>query len=77
MQTVNNLEDKEAASAIKKFFWKDLTGRGFSNTLTLEDLLEIDDESDDDDESLHEWAEYAEQGDEWEDSTMQIICIEA
>jgi hypothetical protein len=62
---------------LKQFFWKDKTGRGFSNTLTLEDVLNLEDEQDYSDNFLHEWAENAEEGDEWEDRTMKFTCIES
>jgi len=60
----------------KKFFWKDKTGRGITNTLMLKDVLNLENEQDYNDNFLHEWAENAEVGDEWEDRTMKFTCIE-
>jgi hypothetical protein len=62
--------------AQKTFFWKDKTGRGFSNTLTEEDLLQMDDDQDWNDESLHQFAVNAEIGDKWETSASEIICTD-
>ena len=40
----------------KAFLWTDKSGRGFSNTLTLESILNLDDEQDYGGNALHEWA---------------------
>jgi len=61
---------------MKKFIWKDKSGRGFSNTLTTTDLLQMDDEQDWNDELLHEFATEAQPGDTWEDQTKIFTCIE-
>lgn len=62
---------------MKKFFIKDKTGRGETCIRTLEALLTSwEDEIDDYDQPLHEWAEEASVGDEWEDRTTAISCIE-
>ena len=70
------INNGNAPSKTKKFFWKDKTGRGITNTLLLEDVLGLEDEQDYNDNFLHEWAENAELGDEWEDRTMKFTCIE-
>ena len=59
---------------MKEFFWKDKSGRGFSNTLTLEDLQSIEEQNWDGDE-LADWANEAEQGDEFVNATSKYICI--
>lgn len=60
----------------KYFMWKDKTGRGFvNNKLELQDILSGEDEENWNGDSLKEWAEFAEVGDEWENSTDQYICI--
>lgn len=59
---------------MKEFFWKDKTGRGFTNTLTTDDLLEMEDEQDWNDESLHQFAVNADDGDKWETNASEIIC---
>lgn len=61
---------------MKQFFWKDKTGRGFSNTLTLEDLMDMDETNWDGDE-IAEWAEEAEEGDEFENATDKYICTKS
>jgi len=38
---------------MKKLFWKDKTGRGFSNMLTFEDILNLENEEDWNGELLH------------------------
>lgn len=48
------------------FFYKDKSGRDFTATLTLTDILEMPDEENNDGEeesTLHVWAEIAEIGD--------------
>lgn len=59
----------------KSFIWKDKSGRGFTSKMTLDSILEEDDKSDWFDNMLHEWAEDAEEGDEWEDRTEKYTCI--
>ena len=61
---------------MRRFFWKDKTGRGFTNILTMEDLLEIENDSDWNDEELHDFAELAEIGDRWENREHEITLIE-
>ena len=69
----NNLNNLE----MKKFFWKDKSGRGFTNTLTANDLLEMENEQDWNDEDLHQFAVNAEPGDKWEDAANEYTCIES
>ena len=59
---------------MKKFLFTDKTGRGITSTQTLANILTWENEESWDGEELHEWAEDAEQGDEWENTTMKIIC---
>lgn len=60
---------------MKKFFWKDKSGRGFtSNSITDADLKKWEDLESWDGTPLHEFAEGAEEGDIWEDNSDQIIC---
>jgi len=61
---------------MKKLFWKDKTGRGFSNMLTIEDLLGLDNEEDWNGELLYEWVYECEPGDRWENRVSEITCIE-
>ena len=61
---------------MKTFFWKDKSGRGFTNNnMTVEDLKNLENEEDWNGNELHEWAEDAEEGDEWEDSSDIFTCI--
>lgn len=60
----------------RKFFWKDKTGRGFTNTLTSDDVLKMEDCEDWNGESLHEFVSEAEVGDKWESRESEFICIE-
>jgi len=59
----------------KTFQWKDKTGRGFKNKLTLQQINDNGDEFSWDGESLHEWAELAEEGDVWEDAENKYTCL--
>lgn len=60
---------------MKKLFWKDKTGRGFSNMLTFEDILDLENEEDWNGELLHEWVEECEPGDRWDFSEQNHkIC---
>ena len=59
----------------KTFLWKDKTGRGVKNKMTLNEILELENEQDYNDNDLHEWAENAEAGDEWEDRVMKFVCL--
>jgi hypothetical protein len=60
----------------KKFFYKDKSGRGFTNTFALEGLKKaFKGERSWDDESVASWAKRAEYGDKWENAATEIICI--
>lgn len=61
---------------MKKFFYKDKSGRGFTNTLTQSDLLQMDNEADWNDTLLHDFATDAEPGETWEDNATIFTCIE-
>lgn len=70
----------------KKFFWKDLTGRGYTNNdMSLEQVLDIaievdsdlDEEEIDDGEGLGYWAHHAEEGDEWSNAEHKFTCIQS
>lgn len=43
--------------------------------MTLDLVLEEEDREDWSDNLLHEWAEDAEEGDEWEDRTEKFTCL--
>ncbi len=60
---------------MKQFFWKDKSGRGYSNTFTLADVMKQDNETNWDGDELHEWAANAEIGDEWENSSDKYVRI--
>ena len=60
---------------MKKFFFKDKTGRGITGEFSLAEIYTWDDEMDDSDNQLHDWATFADVGDEWEMRTMKLICI--
>lgn len=61
----------------KIFFWKDLSGRGFSNQWTLAQLKKaMAGERSDDGQAASTWAKEAEVGDEWSNAANQITCIE-
>jgi len=62
---------------MKKLFWKDKTGRGFSNMLTFDDILNLENEEDWNGELLHEWVEECEPGDRWENRESEITCVES
>ena len=60
----------------KIFAWQDKTGRGETSKLSLTNILEEEDREDWFDNMLHEWATEAYIGDEWEDTTEKLVCIE-
>ena len=60
---------------MKKFFWEDKTGRGFTSRLNLKDLLAMENEEDWNSNELHDWAENAEEGDIWENAESEFTCI--
>jgi hypothetical protein len=51
------------------------TGRGFSISLTPEDILVLENEEDWSGELLHEWVESCETGDRWENRVSEITCV--
>lgn len=61
----------------REFLVKDKSGRGFNTTVELEQLLDgWEDEEDDYDNMLHEWAsESSDVGDEWEVYNLKVIRI--
>mgnify|MGYP003405629814 CR=1 FL=1 len=60
---------------MKYFKWKDKSGRGeTASKVTLTNVLKSEDETNWDGDSLHEWAENAEPGDEWESRTEKYTC---
>lgn len=62
---------------IKKFFWKDLSGRGAHSNLTLEQLVQINhDDPGHDGILMADWAKTAEEGDTWNSNAVQVTCIE-
>lgn len=61
----------------KYFIWKDKSGRGYvNNSMELSTILENENEENWDGDDLHEWAENAEVGDEWENATDYYMCIQ-
>lgn len=62
----------------RKFFWKDKSGRGFSNTLDGAHFLDHFDTTEDDwnGKNLLEFIESAEEGDVWETRSQTITRIE-
>lgn len=62
---------------MQKFLWKDKTGRGFTNNnIQTKDILEWEDEEGYIGGDLHEFAKFAEEGDEWENREFKLVCIE-
>ncbi len=68
-------------SKTKKFFWKDKSGRDFSNTLTEKELIkaftnkEGEDDTSDDGETITEWLENADEGDVWQNAANHVTRI--
>lgn len=59
----------------KIFFWKDKSGRGFTGSIELADMGESDNEEFSyDGDPLYDWAQEAEEGDEWENATDSYVC---
>lgn len=61
----------------KVFFWKDLSGRDFNSTFTLEDAnneeaYNDEDDTSDDGQTIREWAQAAEVGDVWRNNANEI-----
>lgn len=67
----------DLAAPKKSFMWKDKSGRGFKNTFTLVEIMQCTDEQSWDGISLQEWANEAEEGDEWENATNKYICTKS
>lgn len=59
----------------KKFFWKDKSGRGFTQTFSLNAIRAGGNERSWDDEPLKKWAREAEVGDVWENATDHYTRI--
>ncbi len=61
---------------MQTFLWKDKTGRGFINSdIKADDILEWENEEGYIGGELHEFAETAEEGDEWESREYKLVCI--
>ena len=61
---------------MKKFFWKDKSGRGFTNTFTLDGLKKaLKGERSWDDEAISKWAKDAEEGAKWENAANEVTCV--
>lgn len=58
------------------FRFKDKTGRDYSGTCELDSILKSEDEFSYDDQSLHEWAKEAEDGDVWDSPSTIYEAIE-
>jgi hypothetical protein len=65
---------------MKKYFWKDKTGRDFTNTFSATALIGAFSEEEDtnwDGETIGEWLEMEpEVGDVWENETSKVTRIE-
>jgi hypothetical protein len=59
----------------KIFSWQDKSGRGETSIISLSNILDEKNREDWFDNLLHEWADEAYLGDEWEDTTEKYICI--
>jgi hypothetical protein len=64
---------------MKMFLWKDKSGRGFRERITLDAIVSAAETEPPTlswhDEELGEWAKEAEEGDKWEDDTNIYTCI--
>lgn len=61
---------------MKQFFWKDKSGRGISNTFTLEEVKKLfKDNTNYDGDAIDDWADNANEGDVWENASEKVICI--
>jgi hypothetical protein len=61
---------------MKQFFWKDKSGRGITNTFTLDDVKNaFKDDTNDDGETINDWADNAKEGDVWQNSSDKVTCI--
>lgn len=61
---------------MKKFLYKDKTGRGYNAIFTDVELYTWENEQDWYGEWLHEYIEEAEEGDKWENHASEIICFD-
>lgn len=62
---------------MKKFFVKDLSGRGYTCTPTADELRAgWENEPDSDDTLLYDYIDQAETGDEWETHNLKITRVE-
>src|SRR3990172_9399688 len=58
--------DGNKRDIMKIFFWRTFDGTSYTDgAISLKDILKMEDAKCDDGETLHEWATYAEFGDEW------------
>ena len=64
---------------MKKFLLVDLTGRGYTCEYEEDELPKLEKyltgEVEENEESVTDWAEFAESGEEYIDRTFKIICI--
>lgn len=65
----------------KLFFWKDKSGRGGANYVTLTDIEQWQQSAEEtkvnyDDERVVPWARNAEVGDEWENASDHFTCTD-
>jgi hypothetical protein len=62
----------------KTFLIVDKTGRGFKrNNIVYSELLTWEDEEGYEEQTLQNWAEEAEEGEEWESNSIKIICTKS
>lgn len=59
----------------KQFFWKDKTGRGYTNTFAWENLKDDEDTTNWDGKSLSDWCREAETGEEFENAEEKYTRI--
>lgn len=59
----------------KIFLFKDKSGRGCTSKVSKKTLLAMDDEEDLFDTLLHDFAENAEEGDEWENRAFKLTRL--
>lgn len=60
----------------KIFIWKDKSGRGGNSKISLEAIMEGEKEYSYGGDDIHVWASEADEGDEWENNAIKLICIE-
>lgn len=58
-----------------EFFYQDLSGRGFTCKLSLQDIQEMEEEIDEEEYTLQDWAERAEVGEQWADNANRFTRI--